>query len=524
MMKTFLKSLAAIALTVTMGQASLAWAEDASASASAAASAPAVAAVVASAPASTAAVAPASAPAAPEAAASDPAAEAAAAPAPTPNKGDTAWMMVATLLVIMMAIPGLALFYGGLVRSKNMLSILLQVFMIFAVIIVLWCIYGYSLAFTEGGRFIGKFDRVMLAGIFDPVKASFTTAATFSKGVVIPEFVFAAFQATFAAITCGLIIGAFAERAKFKAVLLFIVLWFTFSYLPIAHMVWFWTGPDAIKDAATLATETAKAGYLFQMGALDFAGGTVVHINAAVAGLVGAFMIGKRVGYGREAMAPHSLTMTMIGASMLWVGWFGFNAGSAYEANDTAALAFINTLLATAAATVSWVFGEWITKGKPSMLGGASGAVAGLVAITPACGYVGPSGALVIGLLAGVVCLWGVNGLKRLLGADDSLDVFGVHGVGGILGALLTGVFASPSLGGVGIFDYVTNKGSADPYSIVGQVTTQATAVGVTILWSAVVSIIAYKLVDIVIGLRVPEDEEREGLDITSHGESAYHS
>ena len=289
-------------------------------------------------------------------------------------------------------------------------------------------------------------------------------------------------------------------------------------------MVWFWTGPDAIKDAATLATETAKAGYLFQMGALDFAGGTVVHINAAVAGLVGAFMIGKRVGYGREAMAPHSLTMTMIGASMLWVGWFGFNAGSAYEANDTAALAFINTLLATAAATVSWVFGEWITKGKPSMLGGASGAVAGLVAITPACGYVGPSGALVIGLLAGVVCLWGVNGLKRLLGADDSLDVFGVHGVGGILGALLTGVFASPSLGGVGIFDYVTNKGSADPYSIVGQVTTQATAVGVTILWSAVVSIIAYKLVDIVIGLRVPEDEEREGLDITSHGESAYHS
>ncbi len=524
MMKTFLKSLAAIALTVTMSQASLAWADDASASASAAASAPAVAAVVASAPASSAVAEPASAPAATEAAASAPAVDAAAAPAPTPNKGDTAWMMVATLLVIMMAIPGLALFYGGLVRSKNMLSILLQVFMIFAVIIVLWCVYGYSLAFTEGGRFIGKFDRVMLAGIFDPVKASFTTAATFSKGVVIPEFVFAAFQATFAAITCGLIIGAFAERAKFKAVLLFIVLWFTFSYLPIAHMVWFWTGPDAIKDAATLATETAKAGYLFQMGALDFAGGTVVHINAAVAGLVGAFMIGKRVGYGREAMAPHSLTMTMIGASMLWVGWFGFNAGSAYEANDTAALAFINTLLATAAATVSWVFGEWITKGKPSMLGGASGAVAGLVAITPACGYVGPSGALVIGLLAGVVCLWGVNGLKRMLGADDSLDVFGVHGVGGILGALLTGVFASPSLGGVGIFDYVTNKGSADPYSIVGQVTTQATAVGVTILWSAVVSIIAYKLVDIVIGLRVPEDEEREGLDITSHGESAYHS
>lgn len=449
---------------------------------------------------------------------------AAATPAPTPNKGDTAWMLVATLLVTMMAIPGLALFYGGLVRAKNMLSVLLQVFMIFAVIIVLWCVYGYSLAFTEGGRFIGKFDRVLLQGIWDPVQATFTTAATFSKGVVLPEFVFAAFQATFAAITCGLIIGAFAERAKFKAVLAFVVIWFTFSYLPIAHMVWFWTGPDAIKDAATLATETAKAGFLFQMGALDFAGGTVVHINAAVAGLVGAFMIGKRIGYGKEAMAPHSLTMTMIGASLLWVGWFGFNAGSAYEANDIAALAFVNTLLATAAATVSWVFGEWMSKGTPSMLGAASGAVAGLVAITPACGYVGPMGGLLIGLASGIVCLWGVNGLKRMLGADDSLDVFGVHGVGGILGALLTGVFASPALGGQGIFDYVTNKMSADAYSIVGQVTTQATAVGVTILWSTVVSVIAYKLVDLVIGLRVPEDEEREGLDITSHGESAYHS
>nr|WP_315482019.1 ammonium transporter [uncultured Undibacterium sp.] len=452
------------------------------------------------------------------------AAPAAAAPAPTANKGDTAWMLVATLLVTMMAIPGLALFYGGLVRAKNMLSVLLQVFMIFSVIIVLWCIYGYSLAFTEGSRFIGKFDRVLLQGIWDPVQASFTSAATFSKGVVIPEFVFVAFQATFAAITCALIIGAFAERAKFKAVLAFVVIWFTFSYLPIAHMVWFWTGPDAIKDAASLATETAKAGFLFQMGALDFAGGTVVHINAAVAGLVGAFMIGKRVGYGKEAMAPHSLTMTMIGASLLWVGWFGFNAGSAYEANDIAALAFVNTLLATAAATVSWVFGEWMSKGKPSMLGAASGAVAGLVAITPACGFVGPMGGLLIGLASGIVCLWGVNGLKRMLGADDSLDVFGVHGVGGILGALLTGVFASPSLGGQGIFDYVANKMSADAYSIVGQVTTQATAVGVTILWSAVVSVIAYKLVDLVIGLRVAEDEEREGLDITSHGESAYHS
>ena len=449
---------------------------------------------------------------------------AAPAAAPSANKGDIAWMLVATLLVTMMAIPGLALFYGGLVRSKNMLSVLMQVFMIFAVIIVLWCIYGYSFAFTEGNRFIGNMDRLMLKGIWNPVTATFTSAATFSKGVVIPEFVFAAFQATFAAITCGLIIGAFAERAKFKAVLFFIVLWFTFSYLPIAHMVWFWPGPDGIKDAATLASETAKGGYLWQLGALDFAGGTVVHINAAVAGLVGAFMIGKRVGYGKESMAPHSLTMTMIGASLLWVGWFGFNAGSAYEANDIAALAFINTLVATAGATVSWVFGEWMGKGKPSMLGAASGAVAGLVAITPACGYVGPSGALIIGLLAGVVCLWGVNGLKRLIGADDSLDVFGVHGVGGILGALLTGVFAAPSLGGQGLFDYVTNKMSADAYSITAQVTTQATAVGVTIVWSAVVSIIAYAIVDKLVGLRVAEDEEREGLDINSHGETAYHS
>ncbi len=445
------------------------------------------------------------------------------APAVVPQKADTTWMMVATMLVILMTIPGLALFYGGLVRSKNMLSVLMQVFMIFAVIIVLWCIYGYSLAFTEGNAFIGSFDRVFLKGIWDPAKASFSTAATFSKGVVIPEFIYVAFQATFAAITCGLIVGAFAERAKFSAVLAFVVLWFTFSYLPVAHMVWFWTGPDAIKDAATLASETAKAGFLFQKGALDFAGGTVVHINAAVAGLVGAYLFGKRVGYGRESMAPHSLTMTMIGASLLWVGWFGFNAGSALEAGDIATLAFINTLLATAAATVSWVGGEWLSKGKPSMLGGASGAVAGLVAITPACGFVGPMGALIIGLLAGVICLWGVNGLKRLLKVDDSLDVFGVHGVGGILGALLTGVFAAPALGGQGIMDYVSNKISADPYSIVAQVTTQATAVIVTIIWSAVVSLVLYKVVDMLIGLRVPEDEEREGLDITSHGESAYH-
>lgn len=469
------------------------------------------------------AAAPEAAPAAAPAAATAAVAETAPAAAPTPQKGDNAWMMVATLLVVMMTIPGLALFYGGLVRSKNMLSILMQIFMIFAVIVVLWCIYGYSLAFTEGNAFFGNLhDRTFLNNIYDPVKGTFAYAATFSKGVVIPEFMFVAFQATFAAITCSLIVGAFAERAKFTAVLLVVVIWFTFAYLPIAHMVWFWTGPDAIKDAATLATETAKAGYLFQHGALDTAGGTVVHINAAVAGLVGAYMIGKRVGYGRESMAPHSVTMTMIGASLLWVGWFGFNAGSPLEAGDISALAFINTLLATAAATVSWVFAEWIFKGKPSMLGGASGAVSGLVAITPACGFVGPMGALIMGLLAGVICLWGVNGLKRLLGADDSLDVFGVHGVGGILGAILTGVFAAPSLGGQGIFDYVANKPSAD-YSISGQVLIQATGVGVTIVWSAVVAFIAFKLVDMVVGLRVPEEEEREGLDITTHGESAYH-
>jgi Amt family ammonium transporter len=464
--------------------------------------------------------------AAPVAAATPAAATEAA--APTPNKGDTAWMMVATAFVILMTIPGLALFYGGLVRSKNMLSILIQVFMIFALIIVLWCIYGYSLAFTEGNAFIGSLtgpdSRTFLNHIFDPVKGTFATAATFSKGVVIPEFVYVAFQGTFAAITCGLIIGAFAERAKFSAVIAFIVLWFTFSYLPVAHMVWFWTGPDGIKDAASAAVELVKGGWLQQKGALDFAGGTVVHINAAIAGLVGAVMIGRRVGYGKESMAPHSLTMTMIGSSLLWVGWFGFNAGSALEANDIAALAFINTLLATAAASVSWVAGEWLHKGKPSMLGGASGAVAGLVAITPACGFVGPMGALLMGLIAGLICLWGVNGLKRLIGADDSLDVFGVHGVGGILGALLTGVFASPALGGQGIMDYVINKTSTDPYSIISQVTIQGEAVLTTVIWSAVVSLIAFKLVDLVIGLRVPEDEEREGLDISSHGESAYHN
>ena len=452
--------------------------------------------------------------AAPAAAPADAAAPTAA---PVANKGDTAWMMVATLLVIMMSIPGLALFYGGLVRSKNMLSILMQVMMIFSVIIVLWCLYGYSIAFTEGGKFFGGFDRLFLKGMTPD-----SMAATFSKGVVIPEFVFLAFQATFAAITCGLIVGSFAERIKFSAVLLFTVLWFTFAYLPVAHMVWFWPGPDAFTDAAAAEKAVAASGWLFQKGALDFAGGTVVHINAAVAGLVGAFVIGKRVGLGRESMAPHSLTLTMVGASLLWVGWFGFNAGSALEANGSAALAFLNTLLATAAAVVSWTVGEWVIKGKPSMLGAASGAVAGLVAITPAAGFVGAMGGLLIGLAAGLVCLWGVSGLKKLLGADDSLDVFGVHGVGGALGAILTGVFAAPSLGGTGIYDYVANAVTPD-YSIAGQVWIQFQAVMTTVIWSSVVAFIAFKLIDMIIGLRVSEEEEREGLDIVSHGESAYH-
>jgi Amt family ammonium transporter len=445
-----------------------------------------------------------------------PAAEAAA-PAAVPNKGDTAFMTISTVLVILMTIPGLALFYGGLVRSKNMLSVLMQVFVVSSLIYVLWVIYGYTVAFSGGSPFFGGFDKLFLKGITPD-----SIAATFSKGVVIPEFTFAAFQATFAAITCALIVGAFAERVRFSAVLLFSAIWFTFSYLPVAHMVWYWDGPDAITDAATLETVTAAAGWLWAKGALDFAGGTVVHINAAIAGLVGAYVIGKRTGYGKESMAPHSLTLTMVGASLLWVGWFGFNAGSNLEANGVAALAFVNTLVATAAATLAWIAGEALSKGKASMLGAASGAVAGLVAITPACGFVGPMGAIVIGAAGGFLCLWGVNGLKRLLGADDSLDVFGVHGVGGIVGALLTGVFAAPSLGGTGIFDYVANAASAD-YSIGGQVLIQLEAVLTTIVWSGVVSFIAFKLVDMVVGLRVTEEEEREGLDISSHGETAYH-
>jgi Amt family ammonium transporter len=466
----------------------------------------------------------AAAPAGAAAATATPAA-AAAAPVLVPNKGDTAWMMVSTLLVIMMTIPGLALFYGGLVRSKNMLSVLMQVMVTFSLIVVLWFLYGYSLAFTEGNAFFGGFDRLFMKGIWDNVAGTFANGATFSKGVVIPEIVFAAFQATFAGITCALIVGSFAERMKFSAVLMFMALWFTFSYAPIAHMVWFWMGPDAYTGKEVVDAMNGKAGYIWQMGALDFAGGTVVHINAAVAGLVGAYMLGKRIGYGKESMAPHSLTLTMVGSALLWVGWFGFNAGSALEANGFAALAFINTFGATAAAVLAWCLGEAMMKGKASMLGAASGAVAGLVAITPAAGNVGIGGALIFGVIAGFACLWGVNGLKKLLGADDTLDVFGVHGVGGILGALLTGVFNSPSLGGPSfVGDWVTATGvTVADYSILSQVWIQAKAVLITIVWSGVVSLVAYKLVDLTIGLRVSEEDEREGLDITSHGETAYH-
>jgi Amt family ammonium transporter len=440
---------------------------------------------------------------------------------PTPNKGDVSWMLVSTALVLMMSVPGLALFYGGMVRSKNALSMLMQVFVVFSLVTVLWCIYGYSLAFTEGNAYFGGFDRLFLKGAMDPGKGEFANAATFSKGVVIPEIVFVVFQATFAAITCCLVLGAFAERAKFSAVLVFITLWFTFSYAPIAHMVWFWMGPDAYTTATVVDEMNSKAGLIWQWGALDFAGGTVVHINAGIAGLVGAYLVGKRIGFGKEAMPAHNLPLTMIGASLLWMGWFGFNAGSALEAGNSAALAFLNTYLATACAVLSWSLGEALFKGKPTMLGAASGAVAGLVAITPAAGNVGLPGAFVIGLAVGLLCLWGVSGLKKLLGADDSLDVFGVHAVGGILGALLTGVFCSPDLGGPGfVTDWVTAKTG---FSSIGeQLWVQAKAVVVTVLWSGITALVFFKLVDLTIGLRVTEEDEREGLDTAAHGEAAY--
>lgn len=412
-----------------------------------------------------------------------------AAPTPVVDKGDTAWMLTSTLLVLLMTVPGLALFYGGMVRSKNVLSVLAQVISVFSLLVLLWVAYGYSLAFAGGGAWIGTFDKVFLKGV-----GIDTLADTFSAGFKLPEYAFIAFQATFAGITGALIVGAFAERARFAAVLLFAVLWFTFGYLPIAHMVW--AGP----------------GFLFGKGALDFAGGTVVHINAGVAGLIGSYFVGKRLGFGREALKPHNVTFTFIGAALLWVGWFGFNAGSALEANGTAALAFLNTMLATAAALLAWALVEKLAKKKSSVLGIASGAVAGLVGITPAAGTVGPLGAIAIGAAAGVICVWGVNGLKRLLKADDSLDVFGVHGIGGIVGAILTGVFTAPALGGTGAADF----------SIAKQVATQALGVGITIVWIGLVSVVAFLIAKAAFGLRVSEDAEREGLDITSHGEAAY--
>jgi Amt family ammonium transporter len=440
---------------------------------------------------------------------------------PVPNKGDTAWMLTCTALVLLMSVPALALFYGGLVRSKNMLSVLMQVFVGFSLITVLWCIYGYSLAFTTGNAFIGGFDRLFLKGVFDSATGAYSLAATFSKATPMYEIIFVGFQATFAAITCCLIIGSLVERVKFSGILMFLVIFFTFAYLPIAHMVWFWAGPDAYTDAATAEAANATAGLIWGWGALDYAGGTVVHINAGVAGLVGAIVLGKRIGLGRESMAPHSLTMTMIGASLLWFGWFGFNAGSGLEANGFAGLAFLNTYLATACAVLSWTFAEWIMKGKPSMLGAASGAVAGLVAITPAAGNVGIPGAFVIGLVAGVLCFWGVTGLKKLIGADDALDVFGVHAVGGIAGALLTGVFNHPSLGGPGLVtDWIT--ATVGSQAIGTQFLTQLKAVVLVVVWTGVVSLVAAYLVKLTLGLRVSEEEEREGLDISAHGERAY--
>jgi len=410
------------------------------------------------------------------------------------DKADIAWVGVSTLLVLLMVVPGLALFYGGLVRSKNVLSVLMQVMCTFAVAVLLWFAYGYSLTFTEGNAFVGGFSRSFFSGMFNPEDGKYSMTGS------IPEFLYAAFQATFAGITCALIVGAFAERARFSAVLVFTVLWFTFAYIPVAHMIWF-------------TTETSK-GLLAEKGALDFAGGTVVHINAGIAALVGAFVVGKRLGYGKEAMQPHNLPMTMIGASLLWVGWFGFNAGSSLAANEVAALALFNTLIATVGAIMAWIFTEWAIKGRPSMLGAASGAIAGLVGVTPAAGLVGPVGALVIGISAGIICVWGVNGFKRMLGVDDSLDVFGIHGIGGIVGGLLVGVFNAKALGGLGL----------DSLSLIaGQLLVQLEGIVITIVWSGVVAYISFKIADLICGLRVSEDMEREGLDITSHGESAYH-
>jgi ammonium transporter, Amt family len=433
---------------------------------------------------------------------------------PTVNKGDNAWMLTSTVLVLLMTIPGLALFYGGLVRSKNMLSVLMQVFYTVCIVVVIWALYGYSLTFTGGSDFIGGFSKAFLMGVTPDSKA-----ATFSVDANISELVYVCFH------------------MKFSAVALFIPLWVTVIYFPIAHMVWYWAGPDAISDAvkalaaatdaaaktaaqAKLDEVNADAGWIFKKGAIDFAGGTVVHINSGIAGLVGALLVGKRVGYGKDLMAPHSLTMTMIGASLLWVGWFGFNAGSNLEATGGAALAMTNSFVATAAAALSWMFAEWIIKGHPSVLGALSGAVAGLVAVTPAAGYSGPMGAIVLGLVVGVVCLFFVTVVKNSLGYDDALDVFGVHCIGGIIGALGTGILVNPALGGTGIMDYTVGK-IAD-YDFVAQMTSQAWGVGTTLVWSGVGSAILYKVVDVIVGLRANVETEREGLDITEHTERAY--
>ncbi len=473
------------------------------------------------------------------AAAADAAAAAPAAPAaPVPNKADTAFMVLSSVLVLLMTVPGLALFYGGLVRTKNMLSMFMQVFATLCLVAILWVLYGYSMAFTNGGAlndFVGGFSKVMLKGV-----DSNSVAATFSNGVYIPEYVYIVFQMTFACITPGLILGAVAERMKFSAVLLFMALWATLIYFPIAHMVWYWGGPDAFGNAAkALASATADkkaeaqaaldavmadAGIGFKWGALDFAGGTVVHINAGIAGFLGCLLLGRRVGYGKEHMAPHSLTMCMIGAALLWVGWFGFNVGSNLEINPFAGQVFINTFIATAAAALSWMIVEWIAKGKPSALGLASGVVAGLVAITPACGFSGVMGSIVLGLIVTPVCFLFVSSVKSAFGYDDSLDVFGVHCVGGIIGAIATGILVDPSLGGTGIPDYISKPGelTTGTYDMLTQVIAQGKNVGMTLLWSGIGSVIIFKFVDLVIGLRPSTDQEREGLDITDHGERAY--
>ncbi len=464
---------------------------------------------------------------------------------PVPNKGDTTFVMMASVLVLLMTVPGLALFYGGLVRSKNMLSVLMQVFAIVCLVTLIWVTYGYSLAFTGGpfNAYAGGLSKAFLNIAPEKKTIVDAVAATFSNGVVIPELVFICFQMTFACITPALIVGAFAERVKFSSLIVFSILWVTFIYCPIAHMVWYWAGPDAIgtaakavadaaagpaKEAAQKALDAVKAdaGLIYGWGAIDFAGGTVVHINAGIAGLMGALVLGKRIGFGKEAMAPHSLTMTMIGASLLWVGWFGFNCGSNLEANGTAALAMINTFVATAAAGLAWMFVEWMTKGKPSLLGLVSGVVAGLVAVTPASGFAGPMGSIVLGLAAGFVCFIFCTGIKNAFGYDDSLDVFGIHCVGGILGAIATGILVSPALGGTGILDYEAKPGEAivAEYVMATQLIAQAKAVGLTLLWSGIGSLVLFKLVDIVMGLRPDEQSEREGLDITQHGERAYNS